>query len=163
MSRQSFLDFLLAVRDDPALRARYDVRDLTRLVFHARNDGYDFTPQDVASLVGALGFFVIPAKRRRAKEEMRRKVAAVREKLSSSLREEFGLEIRKSGDRIRESIGPYSRFVRAEGESLRAIEKELTEATAALAALRSRIDSATGPLSAASATDRPSAHSRQQS
>src|SRR3954453_2665344 len=62
MSRRNFLDFLLAVRDDPALRARYDARDLTRLVFHARNDGYDFTPQDVASVAGALEANVIVAK-----------------------------------------------------------------------------------------------------
>jgi small GTP-binding protein len=115
----------------------------------------DATGLIMASLLGTLGFFVIPAKRRRAKEEMRRKVAAVRERLSSSLRGEFGQEIRKSSDRIRESIAPYSRFVRAEGQTLRAVEQELTQATAALAALRSRIESATGPLSTASATDRP--------
>ncbi len=62
MSRRSFLDFLVAVRDNPALRARYEPRDLTRLVFHARNDGYDFTAEDVASVVGALEANVIVAK-----------------------------------------------------------------------------------------------------
>jgi hypothetical protein len=62
MSRRGFLDFLLAVRDDPAMRARYDSRDLTRLVFHARNDGFDFTADDVASVVGALEASVIVAK-----------------------------------------------------------------------------------------------------
>ena len=38
----------------------------------------DFTGLVMASLLGALGFFIIPAKRKRAKEEMRTKVAAVR-------------------------------------------------------------------------------------
>jgi hypothetical protein len=118
----------------------------------------DATGLIMASLVGTLGFFIIPAKRRRAKEEMRRKVAAVRERLSSSLREQFGLEILKSGDRIREGIAPYSRFVRAEGDSLRVIQQELGEATAALAALRSRIERSTGPLSTASSTGTPSSH-----
>jgi small GTP-binding protein len=117
----------------------------------------DATGLIMASLVGTLGFFIIPARRRKAKEDLRRKIAAVRERLSSSLREQFGMEIVKSGDRIRESIGPYSRFVRAEGENLRGIEKELGEATAALAALRSRIERATGPLSAASSRDTPTA------
>lgn len=62
MSRGGFVDFLVAVRDDPAMRARYDPRDLTRLVFHARNDGFDFTAEDVASVVGALEANVIVAK-----------------------------------------------------------------------------------------------------
>ena len=37
------------------------------------------------------------------------------------------MEILKSGDRIRESVAPYSRFVRAEGENLQAVQSELGE------------------------------------
>jgi small GTP-binding protein len=114
----------------------------------------DATGVIMASLVGTLGFFIIPAKRRKAKDELRHKISALRDRLSSSLREQFGVEILKSGDRIRESVAPYSRFVRAEGESLRAVETELDEATAALAALRSRIEKATALPSAASSTNR---------
>lgn len=62
MSRQSFLDFLLAVRDDRALRARYERRDLTRMVFHGRNDGFDFSAADAAFVVGTLEASVILAK-----------------------------------------------------------------------------------------------------
>ena len=62
MSRTSFLEFLRAARDDPALRARYEPRDLTQLVFHARNDGFEFTAGDVADVVGALEANVIVAK-----------------------------------------------------------------------------------------------------
>ena len=115
----------------------------------------DATGLIMASLVGTLGFFIIPAKRRRAKEELRIKIGALRDKLSSSLREQFGMEILKSGNRIRESVAPYSRFVRAEGENLQAVQSELGEATAALAALRSRIEKATESPSTASSTDRP--------
>ena len=64
MSRKSFVEFLRAVRDDPALRARYDPRNLTQLVFHARNDGFDFTATDVADVVGALEARVIVTKDR---------------------------------------------------------------------------------------------------
>jgi hypothetical protein len=62
VSRASFLDFLIAVRDDAALRKCYGTRDLTRLVFHARNDGFDFTADDVADVVGALEANVIVTK-----------------------------------------------------------------------------------------------------
>jgi hypothetical protein len=62
VSRASFLDFLVAVRDDAALRERYGPHDLTRLVFHARNDGFDFTADHVAEVVGALEANVIVTK-----------------------------------------------------------------------------------------------------
>jgi hypothetical protein len=115
----------------------------------------DATGLIMASLLATLGFFIIPTKRRQAKEDLRAKISALRDRLSSALREQFGREILKSGDRIRDSIAPYSRFVRAEGDHLRAIDLELTETTAALAALRSRIEGTTALPSAASATGTP--------
>ena len=100
----------------------------------------DVTGIILASVLAAIGFFILPAKRQKAKEEMRAKVAAVREKLSTALREQFATEIQRSGNRIRESIAPYSRFIRSEGEKLRTVEAELREIQTALAALRARIE-----------------------
>ncbi len=100
----------------------------------------DVTGLIMASVVAALGFFILPAKRKQGKEEMRRKIAAVRQRLSEALSEQFGREISRSGERIRESIAPYSRFVRAEGEKLGTTERELGEIAAALASLRARIE-----------------------
>ena len=48
-------------------------------------------------------------------------------RLSTALREQFARRSPRSGDRIRESIAPYSRFVRAEGDKLKAVEQELRE------------------------------------
>jgi hypothetical protein len=64
VSRKSVVEFLVAARDDPAVRARYGPRELTRLVFHARNDGFDFTADEVADVVGALEANVIVTKDR---------------------------------------------------------------------------------------------------
>ena len=100
----------------------------------------DVTGLIMASVLAAIGFFILPAKREKAKEEMRKKIGAVREKLSTALKDQFAREIGKSGERIREGIAPYSRFVRAEGEKLRTTEHELKEIGAELASLRSRID-----------------------
>ena len=100
----------------------------------------DVTGLIMASLVAALGLFILPAKREKAKEEMRRKIGDVRQRLSEALHAQFAQEIGKSGERIRESIAPYSRFIRAEGEKLRATEQELREIGAELASLRARID-----------------------
>ncbi len=78
----------------------------------------DVTGLLMASAVAAIGFFILPAKRRQGKAEMRGKISAMRDRLASALRSQFEEEIRRSGGRIRESVAPYSRFVRAEGEKL---------------------------------------------
>lgn len=100
----------------------------------------DVTGLIMASVIAAIGFFILPAKREKAKQEMRRKIAGVRERLSEALHAQFEAEIQKSGDRVRASIAPYSRFVRAEGDKLRSMEQELREIAADLASLRQRID-----------------------
>ena len=100
----------------------------------------DVTGIIMASVLAAVGFFILPAKREKAKEEMRRKIGSVRARLSEALHAQFEQEIRKSGERIRDSIAPYSRFIRAEGEKLRTTEQELREIAAEIASLRARID-----------------------
>jgi hypothetical protein len=110
------------------------------VAFAASTVAADVTGIVMASFVAALGFFILPAKRAQGKQEMRRKVAAVRQRLSEALHEQFKGEIGRSGDRIRESIAPYSRFVRAEGEKLRETERELSEIGTALASLQARIE-----------------------
>jgi small GTP-binding protein len=111
----------------------------------------DVTGLVMASLLATIGFFILPAKRQRAKEEMRRKIADLRSRLSTSLREQFSREIARGGERVREGIAPYSRFVRAEGEKLRAMDDELREIRAALADLRARIERQEAPPGARAA------------
>ncbi|MFC0544850.1 Nif11-like leader peptide family natural product precursor [Kutzneria chonburiensis] len=62
MSAESFLAFLTAVRSDAAMSARYGRRDLGQLLFHAKNDGFDFTAEDVTAVVGQLEINIIVAK-----------------------------------------------------------------------------------------------------
>ena len=100
----------------------------------------DVTGIILASVLAAIGFFILPAKRQRAKEEMRTKIAAVRARLSDALREQLRKEIERSVEKIRESMAPYSRFIRAEGEKLQTVDQELREISASLAGLRARIE-----------------------
>ena len=100
----------------------------------------DVTGLVMASVLAAVGFFVIPAKRKQGKDEMRQKIAEVRQRLGESLRGQFETEIARTTERIRGSIAPYSRFVRAEGEKLEASENELANVAAGLALLRSRVE-----------------------
>jgi hypothetical protein len=100
----------------------------------------DITGIVLASVIAAIGFFILPAKRQKAKDEMRVKIAGVRARLSEALRTQFLAEIKRSGDRIREGIAPYSRFIRAEGDKLKIVDQELREISAAIASLRARIE-----------------------
>jgi hypothetical protein len=112
----------------------------TLVAFAASTAAADITGIVLASVIAALGFFIIPAKRSQAKEEMRRKIADVRAKLSSALRRQFEDEITRSSARMREGIAPYSRFVRSEGDKLRETSERLDQLSTELGMLRSRID-----------------------
>jgi hypothetical protein len=59
MSQSSFLQFLMAVRGSPAMRARYSTRPLPDVIFQAKNDGFDFSAADVAEVIGRLEANVI--------------------------------------------------------------------------------------------------------
>jgi small GTP-binding protein len=100
----------------------------------------DVTGIILASVMAAIGFFILPAKRQRAKEQMREKIAGVRARLSTALRDQFQREIRRSAERIREGIAPYSRFIRAEGDQLKLVEQELRDIGNELAGLRARVE-----------------------
>ena len=92
-------------------------------------------------MLAAIGFFILPAKRQRAKAEMREKIAARarsdcrRRSASSSRRKSSAAAIGSAT-----GIAPYSRFVRGEGDNLKLIEQELREIGDELAALRARVD-----------------------
>lgn len=85
----------------------------------------DVTGILLASGLAALGLFLIPARRRRARHELHDKVAALREQLAGSLRSHFEDELDRSARRINEAIAPYSRFVRAEREKLNEFQEAL--------------------------------------
>jgi hypothetical protein len=91
----------------------------------------DVTGILLASVVAALGFLVIPARRRKAKLEMQEKVSALRARLAEALRTEFERAQALGRSRIDEAVAPYSRFVRAERE-------RWADARGALTALRDR-------------------------
>ena len=54
MSQESFMQFLSAAHDNAAMLTSYNQRNLSQLLFHAKNDGYDFTAEDMAAVAGKL-------------------------------------------------------------------------------------------------------------
>jgi hypothetical protein len=70
----------------------------------------------MASLLAALGLFILPARRRQGKMKMLEKIASVRTNLINTLRAQFEKEIHRSVQHINEAIAPYTRFIRAESD-----------------------------------------------
>jgi small GTP-binding protein len=100
----------------------------------------DFTGVLSASALAVVGLLIIPAKRRRAKSDLREKLEDLRQRLMGSMSEEFERELDRSLQRLRESIAPYTRFVRAEQQKLDRTEGELRQIAATLGQIRSRIE-----------------------
>jgi small GTP-binding protein len=82
----------------------------------------DITGIIAASGLAVIGLFILPARKRRAKSEFRDKIIALRNQLVDGLTRQFDREVERSATRIQESITPYTRFVRAEGQVLRDIQ-----------------------------------------
>lgn len=101
----------------------------------------DVTGILLAGVMAALGLFIIPTRRRNAKKEMRQKVKAMRDQLSESLSGHFSQEIERSLQEIRDTIKPYTRFVRSENEKNTAALKTLKKFNTEIINLSREIES----------------------
>ncbi len=93
-----------------------------------------------AGAVAALGFYVIPNKRRRAKADLLTKTNDLRDRLSSALTAQFESELGRSLTRIREAMRPYTRFVEMQQATLGDTEAALRLSRQALDEMATRID-----------------------
>ncbi len=110
----------------------------------------DITMTITALLLAGLGFFVIPYRRRKAKEEFRQNTDALRDKLAEVTGRQFDTELSRSVERMREAIAPYTRFVRTE-------HARMSDARSSLADLNHEADALKTEIAAptASPTARP--------
>ncbi|MCU0485183.1 MAG: dynamin family protein [Anaerolineales bacterium] len=100
----------------------------------------DATGIILASVVAVLGLFVIPSRRRQAKEDLRLRMAELRENLSGTLRTHFEHEISVSIQKLRESIEPYTRFVHAERGKLLETQQGLGKVQVGLSDLKVKVE-----------------------
>ncbi|HXT42923.1 MAG TPA: EthD family reductase [Pseudonocardiaceae bacterium] len=64
VSQESFLEFLSAAHASDAVLARYNHRNLGEVLFRAKNEGFDFTADEAADVIGKLEANVILTKDR---------------------------------------------------------------------------------------------------
>jgi len=91
----------------------------------------DVTGIIAGAIVAGYGLFILPNRRRKARDEFGEKTDALRERLGEVVRRQFEVELGRSIEGMREAIAPYTRFVRSEharmtraGEVLATIDTE---------------------------------------
>lgn len=96
----------------------------------------DFTGIAAGIAAATLGLLIIPARKRKAKKEYAEKLADLRSTLVDSLTTQFEREMRRSTQRLEETVAPFTRFVRAEEEKLLAQRERLAEIESQIAGMQ---------------------------
>ena len=101
----------------------------------------DITGILAASTLAVLGFFVIPFKRKQAKDNFKEKMLDLRTKLLGALTTQFNNEKESVIARLKDGVTPYTRYVRSERERIEKAGVTLAGLRQSLSALRARSQS----------------------
>jgi small GTP-binding protein len=104
----------------------------------------DITGILAAGTLAILGFFVIPYKRKQAKDKFKEKMENLRTNLLDTLTTQFIRETQSAVSRMKEGITPYIRYVHAERERIDKSETTLTKLRQRLSVLRARSQAVVG-------------------
>lgn len=99
---------------------------------------------DVTGIIAGLslatiGALILPNRKRKAKRELEEKLNELRTKLVSSLTDQFQREMKRSAQRIEDTIAPFSRFVRSETEKYTKQQERLEEIEAHIHGLQAHL------------------------
>lgn len=100
----------------------------------------DITGILAASTMAILGFFVIPYKRKQAKDNFKVKMQALRTKLVDALTKQFKDEREIVIARMKDGVAPYTRYIHSELERIDTAESTLAELRQSLSSLRARAE-----------------------
>jgi len=100
----------------------------------------DVTGIVLGSAIAILGLFMIPNRKRKAKQEMTERIHALKQQLSESIRKQFDLEMERSISTIQAAIAPYSQFVRAEQTKLEETAAALSQIENTLVDIQSKLE-----------------------
>jgi small GTP-binding protein len=101
----------------------------------------DITGVVAGLTAAAFGLFILPNRRRKAKAELGEKLTDLRQKLVTELTGQFEREMRRSAQRVEDTIAPFARFVRAENDKLGEQYERLNELEAHINGLRAQLQS----------------------
>ncbi len=100
---------------------------------------FDVTGIVGAGLIAAAGLYLLPARREKARRELAARIDALRDELRHVLTDAFEKELNRSVQGMRDALGPYTRFVRAEQARLQEVTGTLTKVRTTIAALEEEV------------------------
>ena len=100
----------------------------------------DFTGIFAGVAAAALGLLILPARKRKTKAEFSAKLADLRTRLVGNLEQQFAREMRRSAQRVEDTVAPFDRFVRAERDRLTAQQTTLQELAASVGELTRQLE-----------------------
>src|SRR5215212_12982 len=98
----------------------------------------DVTGILAAGTLAIVGLFVIPYKRKQAKDSFKEKMTNLRENLLDTMNTQFTRESQSAVTRLKEGITPYIRYVHTERERIEKTETLLAKLRQRLSVLRAR-------------------------
>jgi small GTP-binding protein len=104
----------------------------------------DITGILAAGTLAIVGLFVIPYKRKQAKDSFKEKMTNLRENLLDTLTTQFTRESQGAVARLKEGITPYIRYVHTERERIEKSETLLAKLRQKLSILRARSEAVIG-------------------
>src|SRR5919199_3759408 len=99
----------------------------------------DATGIIAAAIIAGYGLFILPNRRRKARREFRETTGSMRARLSEVVGMQFGVELNRSFERMRDAIAPYTRFVRTEHARMSEAHLTLSDLGGEVDALRDEI------------------------
>lgn len=106
----------------------------------ASSTAADATGLAAAGLLAVVGLFILPHRRRRATAELKATIAAMRRDINDAVGSQFRRQAAGGLQRIRDTIAPYTRFVRAEREALEAQRTDIAALRGRIGDLESQVD-----------------------
>ena len=106
----------------------------------ASSTAADVTGLLAAGLLFSLGLFILPHRRRKAKAELKEKIAALRLEIITALKAQFETEAGRSRTKLANTIAPYTRFVRTESDRLETEKRELGGLAEQVTAFKGRVN-----------------------
>ncbi len=100
----------------------------------------DFTGLVTGTVLIGLGLGILPMRRKRAQQNFDAKMEELRRRLHQALSEQFHKELSNSIQRIKDTLAPYTRFVRAEQEKTTAIREQARQLAEGIHALKEKIE-----------------------
>ncbi len=110
------------------------------VAFAITSSALDITGIMAAGVLAIVGFFIIPYKRKQAKQRFKEKMESLREKLLTALTMQFNHEAENGVTRMKESVAPYTRFVHGELDRIGGDSRQLEELRQRISELNARVE-----------------------